>query len=392
VHLTDARQVASLELDDRPLAEKTIATYRHRGSQYLRKLREGGYEITYSGLVDLFKKLGHGWQSFEDTRARLRYHLAEEIRAHAREADRCRRAGARDGARDARRSAESLADGLEDLQRVRHRDRRKPRDHAGDRYKPTTRKRKGDRARRALGPAQRHARKRGFDDWRVDLVRSAGDSLYAPMIVQAVTGCRPGELVAGVGLEIEGDNLVAKIEGEKVSKNGYRGQPHRTVTVRRGKDPLTDELHERVAEDGGYLVATLDEPVNRYSDKVCRLACGRKRCRGGLGYIGVSPYSFRHQWSADLKAAGIDDVTLAKALGHQNTESQSTYGMGRLGRSGFSALIDAEAPIDIKERKPGKSMRDQITQRQSNTASAKTESPSPEPAPEPEPEHGPEPE
>jgi integrase len=62
----------------------------------------------------------------------------------------------------------------------------------------------------------------------------------------------------------------------------------------------------------------------------------------------VSPYSLRHQFAANLKAAGFDNIQIAQALGHLSVKSQQRYGSSGQGQGGGVGLIQADATRDVR--------------------------------------------
>lgn len=77
----------------------------------------------------------------------------------------------------------------------------------------------------------RHSKRKDMrglpEDWRERIISRLPSYRHAAL-VEAVTGCRPAELVAGVKLSIEGGSLVAVIEGAKVTEKS--GQPWRRLS------------------------------------------------------------------------------------------------------------------------------------------------------------------
>jgi hypothetical protein len=62
----------------------------------------------------------------------------------------------------------------------------------------------------------------------------------------------------------------------------------------------------------------------------------------------VSPYVFRHQLGADLKAANVNRELIAKVLGHLSDFSQSKYGRRRNGGRGSILPVAMKTSSTIK--------------------------------------------
>jgi integrase len=69
----------------------------------------------------------------------------------------------------------------------------------------------------------------------------------------------------------------------------------------------------------------------------------------------VSPYSLRHQFSANLKAefGSTRAVEVAKAMGHAVTRSQAKYGSPKQAQSGKTGVVMVWASGPVKETRSG---------------------------------------
>lgn len=215
------------------------------------------------------------------------------------------------------------------------------------------------------GKAKRYAKKsKSFsirtakDDWRERVAGAMVGDLRLLFLLQCVTGCRPQELENGVQVRLRRDGtLVARVKGAKCDE--YVGQPSRCLRL-----PAADGVTLMLARmlKVGH---TLDSRkcnlglVNTYAKRVAR-ACARefpeRKERGRL-----SPYSARHQFKADLVAAGWSRVEVAMAMGHSTTRSGTAYGQG--GRGGGGGV----RPIAIKAMRPVK-LRGEYPQARSGPA------------------------
>lgn len=184
----------------------------------------------------------------------------------------------------------------------------------------------------------RHSKRKDMkglpDDWRERMVNRSHKYRHA-VLVNAVTGCRPDELVKGVRLSIIGAELVAEISGSKVTEKS--GQPWRRLSWPVDSDsPLIALLVAEVRN--GLGVVTIDD-AKRYSGAV-RAAAEREWSRRKTK---MSPYCFRHAAASDMKANGLEDALISQALGHCADVARSYYGQSQQGRAG-----NGVAPCSVK--------------------------------------------
>ena len=107
------------------------------------------------------------------------------------------------------------------------------------------------------------------------------------------TGCRPAEIERGVTVRRVQGGIEIEIPGAKVTETN--GQPRRKILID-AKSPAG--LHLGIA-----LGAKSEIEMSR---KAKRIGHDFADIRRRTGLAAVSAYSFRHQVSADLKAAGVD--------------------------------------------------------------------------------------
>jgi integrase len=188
-------------------------------------------------------------------------------------------------------------------------------------------------------------------DWRQQLIKRM-PTYYPATLVAAVTGCRPAELVNGVKLSIENGELVAVIEGAKNTKT--TGQPWRNLYWPINTDSdLVRSLCEIVESSGGAIVVKIDS-AKRFHGAV-RSAGKREWPKRKSD---VTPYCFRHQAAADLKAEGsLSSGEISAALGHLSDVTKSTYGHANMGRSGGVAPARVTAARAVKMKEPSENTR-----------------------------------
>lgn len=195
--------------------------------------------------------------------------------------------------------------------------------------------------------------------WRERVFEAATPKQRKGVAVLWATGCRPAEIEAGVDVTREGDVLHIDVPGKKITE--HSGQPHRRITIRADSDP------------GAALIGLMEgETVMHVQRKAVVLNNDFLRIRERLRKTGgadwaVSPYSMRHQMSADAKAhfgeildedAAID--TVASLMGHRVTRSQDRYGHPKQSKGGGGAILAVEATYEIKQSKaPRKAIKNQ---------------------------------
>ena len=133
------------------------------------------------------------------------------------------------------------------------------------------------------------------------------------MLLMAVAGVCPEEIAKGIAVQPIAGGVQLKIQGAKIDRG--HGQPERVITVH---GPLALML----AESG-------ERTIKAPSANSVSLAAGRlgRKVFGDHRSNPVSAYSFRHQFASDLKASGLDSVTVSAILGH----SVGGINLGRCG-------------------------------------------------------------
>lgn len=181
------------------------------------------------------------------------------------------------------------------------------------------------------------------DDWRTTFWAGVPDnSMYrAAIAISILTGVRPAELVSGVKVARgRGNTLVVTIRGAK-TQGGKYGQAARQLTIA-SDTPMAQYLRRQIGDAEAKTVKVRDarlfgNQVSAYSRK-----CWPKR------EAHVSPYTFRHQFAADLKAAGDPDA-VSLALGHAVADTAQHYGTSRQARAGGARLVAVATTRELKK-------------------------------------------
>lgn len=188
-------------------------------------------------------------------------------------------------------------------------------------------------------------------DWRAKAFEVATYAQKAGVALLWASGCRPAEVESGVDvtlIEEEGRRLLRiDVPGAKVGE--YSGQPKRVITIDANSDPgsaLLSVMGELISITIRRKAAVLNNDFSRIRERMKRT--------GGADWS-ISPYSMRHQMSADAKVhfaeifnedEAVDSV--ATLLGHRVTRSQGRYGHPSQAKGG-GGLVAVTATYEIKE-------------------------------------------
>lgn len=185
--------------------------------------------------------------------------------------------------------------------------------------------------------------------WRHDLYQRAKHGKYAlPILVAALTGCRPAELQYGIAVCREanpttGEEFIAFcIRGAKVKAG--QGQPGRIIKY------SVDDSHPLIREICEFAYCSEDVPVQEVKiDSAVNFTVEVRRLAKDLWPLHKQPvtaYCFRHQWAADMKAFSDGD-SVSRGLGHVSAKTRRTYGTAA--QSGADRLkplaVEATNPV-----------------------------------------------
>ena len=176
--------------------------------------------------------------------------------------------------------------------------------------------------------------------WQEQVMASATVKQKPFVALMWATGCRPAEIERGVTVRRVQGGIEIEIPGAKVTET--KGQPRRKILID-AKSPAGLHL-------GMALGAKAEIEMSRGAKRIGHdFADIRRR----TGLAAVSAYSFRHQVSSDLKAAGVDKNAIAQVLGHASERTQGRYGKPSRGRAGGGIIIDAIASREVRTGRPG---------------------------------------
>lgn len=184
--------------------------------------------------------------------------------------------------------------------------------------------------------------------WRHDLYQRASHGKYAlPILVAALTGCRPAELGYGIAVCREahpttGEEFIAFcIRGAKVKAG--QGQPGRIIKY------SVDDPHPLIREICNFAYSSEEVPVQEVKiDSAVNFTVEVRRLAKDLWPQHKQPitaYCFRHQWAADMKAFSDGD-SVSRGLGHVSAKTRRTYGTAAQGSA------DGLTPLEVVATNP----------------------------------------
>ena len=215
------------------------------------------------------------------------------------------------------------------------------------------------RCRGFVGPRARRRSKRAAlgglpPNWREQLCDRGSSGQYSDaLLVAALTGCRPAELVSGIKVWRAVDPLRnqaaihLEIIGAKVKRG--QGQPQRRLTYAEDDDhPLVATLKRTMKKNAHDPLIVCIENAANFSVELRRLAASLWPQHRHA----ITAYCLRHQWSADAKRAG-DPGAVSRGLGHLSGKTQRIYGVASQGKSGNALKpLSIEADRSVKDGAP----------------------------------------
>lgn len=186
-------------------------------------------------------------------------------------------------------------------------------------------------------------------DWREKVWRNSPKRDRDAIAVTALTGLRPSELEKGVRIRKVNESFEFRIQGSKVDERRQKGQAYRTITIPISELRNTVEgRHLIQAQRGQFRQVKLEGSAKAFSARVSRAGA---RALPGTDER-VSPYTYRHAFSARLKSAGRSPEEIAKAMGHRAERSQQEYGRkGQAQNAGAGAIASASAARPVRGRR-----------------------------------------
>ena len=193
---------------------------------------------------------------------------------------------------------------------------------------------------------------RKIENWHSKLFSKVTPIHKNAAAICSLTGARPSEIEKGVTVRVAGKaddpHLIIMIRGTKLTDTS--GQSERVMRVKISSLEAAHLL--RQCQDGSPLSVTT-HPANMAAAiiKAGKIAFPNLQ-------MTVSPYVLRHSVSAELKASGIGEEQIAKALGHQATKSQQAYGHQAQASGSHNILaVAAKTAVRLTHRHPQEVLR-----------------------------------
>lgn len=176
--------------------------------------------------------------------------------------------------------------------------------------------------------------------WRELVIAGAAPQHKEAITMLALCGCRPSELAKGVTIIKRPDGIEIVIKGTKITE--YAGQEWRGLLFDHRVNQFANIFWQDMKQGQEVVIQ-----VNRWTiiDAVRSAAK-----RGGLEHWKkVTPYCFRHQFAADIKA---DDGPVSEVLGHASDRTASNYGQ-RSQATGKGGITKVKTARPVKQS-PGR--------------------------------------
>jgi integrase len=198
--------------------------------------------------------------------------------------------------------------------------------------------------------------------WRWEIVEAIPEKWRLYALVLAATGCRPDELMKGIIITTENNQIIFKIIGAKV-RDGFITQYSTSL--------LGERVPNKVAYHAGQEERILGYDIsagNIYANAIAKSLVSLKVSGGYLQIkntsslrlavrktakklwpkrrASITPYCFRHAFSSDMKASGKGKADIATSLGHAVTGTQSCYGSFSMSKGGVAPTsISGTTPV-----------------------------------------------
>lgn len=196
--------------------------------------------------------------------------------------------------------------------------------------------------------------------WREDLCERGAYGRYSDaLLISALTGARPGEVVTGIDTWLQYDESLGLdtvcfyVTGAKVTE--HQGQPHRFVAYALDDThPLVSALVRRLRIEPGRKLHIKIANAGNFTAEIQRL--GRNLWREHAHALTAT--CFRHQWSADVKASGDADAA-SRGLGHRSAKTRRHYGTTHQARGGHAlrpVRIEADLSVKVLKTSPRPAM------------------------------------
>lgn len=184
-----------------------------------------------------------------------------------------------------------------------------------------------DKETRALTPKRQKRTHKVIDDEHAKVVsylEQANDpAVLGAVIIARTIGVRPSEMAS---MKFDDSNQSIFVTGAKKRKKGDRGID-RTLILEPDDYLIIKEAWTQLMTEFNREDASPKRAMKRVQNRLYTVV--RKVFEERESY--PSLYSYRHQLGSDLKASGMDRITVAAIMGHASVESVNAYGDRRHG-------------------------------------------------------------
>lgn len=206
--------------------------------------------------------------------------------------------------------------------------------------------------KRKIKPKQKRVKSVNNDDLN-KVINKLGDTdneVRAALLIAYYVGCRPAEML---GIKVISDTEIF-IKGAKGTEQGDRGldrkltlEPSQVKSIENAVNCLLS------GEIRGNAKGSKTDVIHRIQSRLATLTKSvfpRRKAQMTL-------YSFRHQLGSNLKASGLDRVSIAYMMGHQSTSSVDVYGdkrstNGKIAIAPAVGLEEQKAVVRVNHEKP----------------------------------------
>lgn len=182
-------------------------------------------------------------------------------------------------------------------------------------------------------------------NWRDLLHRQLEGSKYElAYLVEAVSGCRPGELEKGVKVIFSEESRLMTIRIDNgVKVTDQKGQPWREITYRVDQCPLVRALFEvcRNVVPATERIETVVD-IEKTTNWRAALSSAGQKLWPRLKFR-ICPYHLRNAAASDWKSARLSEEEISAALGHCVNKTSSIYGQFQISQGGGGL-----APVEVR--------------------------------------------
>ncbi|HHQ9950319.1 hypothetical protein [Pseudomonas aeruginosa] len=184
-------------------------------------------------------------------------------------------------------------------------------------------------------------------DWKDLLHKQLKGSKYElAYLVEAVSGCRPGELEKGVKVVFSKESGLLTIRVDNgVKVTDQKGQPWREITYQVDQSPLVRALYEVCRKAAPAAIEMVVE-IEKTTNWRAALSSAGQKLWPRLKFR-VCPYHLRNAAASDWKRAGLSEEEISAALGHCVNKTSSLYGQSQIGQGGGGLC-----PVEVRATRP----------------------------------------